>query len=165
MRSWRASAMSHNAKSGTYSTAYPNVCNYLHMYAHICWCTFADARACISESRVDCDAAVACDRGLYAFQPLVAHSVPVVVQYTMYPQSLYENIVRGSALGVPIYVTEIGCADKSPDDHIRIANIDSSMNQACHPALVVGGFPIPEPELFDAHPKYDVQLDACNADM
>jgi hypothetical protein len=48
----------------------------------------------------------------------------------MYPQSLYENIVRGSALGVPMYVTEIGCADKSKDDHVRIANVDSCMNQA-----------------------------------
>ena len=48
----------------------------------------------------------------------------------MYPQSLYENIVRGSALGVPMYVTEIGCADRSDDDHLRISNIESSMNQA-----------------------------------
>lgn len=53
-----------------------------------------------------------------------------LLQYTMYPQSLYENIVRGSALGVPMYVTEIGCADKSKDDHVRIANVDSCMNQA-----------------------------------
>jgi hypothetical protein len=53
------------------------------------------------------------------------------VQYTMYPPSLYENIVRGAALGVPMYVTEIGCADKSKDDHIRLANIESSMHQAC----------------------------------
>ena len=54
----------------------------------------------------------------------------VVMQYTMYPPSLYENIVRGAALGVPMYVTEIGCADKSDDDHIRLANIESSMHQA-----------------------------------
>ena len=51
------------------------------------------------------------------------------VQYTMYPPSLYENIVRGAALGVPMYITEIGAADKSADDHIRLANIESSVHQ------------------------------------
>lgn len=48
----------------------------------------------------------------------------------MYPQSLYENIVRGAALGVPIYITEIGAADRSDDDHVRLANIEASMHQA-----------------------------------
>jgi Glycosyl hydrolase family 1 len=53
----------------------------------------------------------------------------------MYPPSLYENIVRGSALGVPMYITEIGCADKSEDDRIRLANIESSIHQARTRAL------------------------------
>ena len=52
------------------------------------------------------------------------------LQYTLYPPSLYENIVRGSALGVPMYITEIGAADKSDDDHIRLANIESCIHQA-----------------------------------
>ena len=56
-------------------------------------------------------------------------SLRACLQYTMYPQSLYENIVRGAALGVPMYITEIGCADKSSDDHIRLANIESSIHQ------------------------------------
>jgi beta-glucosidase len=49
--------------------------------------------------------------------------------YSLYPAGLYENLVRGSALGVPMYVTEIGTADKSPDDHVRIAHVESFMRQ------------------------------------
>jgi hypothetical protein len=51
------------------------------------------------------------------------------MQYTLYPHSLYENIVRGSALKVPMFVTEIGCADASDDDHVRSVNIETSMHQ------------------------------------
>jgi beta-glucosidase/6-phospho-beta-glucosidase/beta-galactosidase len=49
--------------------------------------------------------------------------------YSLYPEGLYENLVRGSALGVPMYVTEIGAADCSEDDHVRIAHIESFMRQ------------------------------------
>eukprot|EP00892_Ulva_mutabilis_P001999 jgi/Ulvmu1/117/UM001_0121.1 len=51
------------------------------------------------------------------------------MQYTLYPTGLYENIVRGSALRVPMYISEIGAADRSEDDHIRIAHIESFSRQ------------------------------------
>lgn len=52
------------------------------------------------------------------------------MQYTLYPKGLYECFVRGSQLGVPMYVTEIGCADRSEDDHVRKTHVESFTNQA-----------------------------------
>jgi beta-glucosidase len=53
------------------------------------------------------------------------------MQYSLYPKGLYENIVRGSQLGVPMYVTEVGCADRSDDDHIRVTHVETFTNQVC----------------------------------
>ena len=51
------------------------------------------------------------------------------MQYTLYPKGLYECLSRGSQLGVPLYVTEIGCADRSEDDHIRVTHVESFTSQ------------------------------------
>ena len=51
------------------------------------------------------------------------------MQYSLFPEGLYHNIVRGAQLGVPMYVSEIGCADASADDRIRLVNIETSMHQ------------------------------------
>lgn len=51
------------------------------------------------------------------------------MQYSLYPSGLYENIVRGAALRVPMYISEIGAADRSESDHIRIAHIESFSRQ------------------------------------
>lgn len=53
------------------------------------------------------------------------------MQYSLYPSSLYENIVRGAALRVPMYISEIGAADRSESDHVRIAHIESFSRQVC----------------------------------
>lgn len=52
------------------------------------------------------------------------------MKYTLYPNGLYENLARGSALGVPMYISEIGAADRSDDDHVRLAHIESFTRQA-----------------------------------
>jgi hypothetical protein len=51
------------------------------------------------------------------------------MQYTLYPKGLYECLVRGSQLGVPMYVSEIGSADRSEDDHVRVTHVSSFTNQ------------------------------------
>ena len=64
------------------------------------------------------------------------------MKYALYPASLYENIVRGSALKVPMYISEIGAADRSEDDHIRIAHIESFTRQVrAPPAAAVASLP------------------------
>lgn len=51
------------------------------------------------------------------------------MQYSLYPTGLYDNIVRGSALKVPMYISEIGAADRSEDDHIRVTHVESFTRQ------------------------------------
>lgn len=42
--------------------------------------------------------------------------------YPVYAQGLYDSLVQAKELGVPVYITETGCADKS--DKIRPLMID-----------------------------------------
>lgn len=49
--------------------------------------------------------------------------------YTLYPNGLYENIVRGAQLGVPMYISETGAADRSEGEAARKAHIESYLGQ------------------------------------
>jgi beta-glucosidase/6-phospho-beta-glucosidase/beta-galactosidase len=80
------------------------------------------------------------------------------MKYSLYPLGLYHCFVRGSQLGVPMYVTEIGCADKSPDDKVRVAHVDSftsqarfhmlSVTTACTPGELRNSFLCSQPHAF-----------------
>ena len=49
--------------------------------------------------------------------------------YTVHPTGLYEHIARASQLGLPMYVTETGAADKSPGEKARLACVESYFDQ------------------------------------
>ena len=49
--------------------------------------------------------------------------------YTVSPEGLYENIVRGSQLKIPMYVTETGAADRTEKEEARLACIETYFSQ------------------------------------